>query len=413
MTYTSLPEPFRGALLAFATIILIMFIYCIIRMLDAGRRSAYLAWTCLMAVATFTLFQGMIMYQQEDLESFDVPVMILIPALIILFLYCVYMQYNIVLWQRSNITAMSVNEAFDRLPAGLAYYTAGGVPILVNEAMQELSRNIFGGPVTDAHEFWKNLKSHDIEGAAGDDESAIVRAGDKIYSIRQRALHISGIEVYELTGADISKEYGLTRELEEKRDRARVLNIRLKALMETLEYVSMNRELLKLKTALHDNIGQSILIAKRYLYAADSVDKKRMLEFWQDNVRHLINDEPEDWELPYYVISKEADLMGIRLNIIGELPKERELIPIVDTAVSAQISNTLKHTNGNEITISVSETGDEYILSLKNDGEATEGRAEPKGGLENLRRKLEEAGGRMEIISSPDFILKITLPKGI
>ena len=286
---------------------------------------------------------------------------------------------------------MSVNEAFDRLPAGLAYYTAGGVPILVNEAMQELSRNIFGGPVTDAHEFWKNLKSHDIEGAAGDDESAIVRAGDKIYSIRQRALHISGIEVYELTGADISKEYGLTRELEEKRDRARVLNIRLKALMETLEYVSMNRELLKLKTALHDNIGQSILIAKRYLYAP----------------------EPEDWELPYYVISKEADFMGIRLNIIGELPKERELIPIVDTAVSAQISNTLKHTNGNEITISVSETGDEYILSLKNDGEATGGRAEPKGGLENLRRKLEEAGGRMEIISSPDFILKITLPKGI
>ena len=152
-----------------------------------------------------------------------------------------------------------------------------------------------------------------------------------------------------------------------------------------------------LKTALHDNIGQSILIAKRYLYAPDSVDKKRMLEFWQDNVRHLIYDEPEERELPYYVISKEADLMGIRLNIIGELPKEGELIPIVDAAVSAQISNTLKHTNGSEITIAVSETGDEYILSLKNDGEAPGGRIEPKGGLENLRRKVEGAGGRRAI----------------
>ena len=80
----------------------------------------------------------------------------------------------------------------------------------------------------------------------------------------------------------------------------------------------------KLKTSLHDNIGQNILIAKRYLYAPDSVDKKRMLEFWKDNVRHLVNDEPEEWELPYYVISKEADLLGIRLNIIGELPRERD-----------------------------------------------------------------------------------------
>ena len=96
--------------------------------------------------------------------------------------------------------------------------------------------------------------------------------------------------------------------------------------METIEYVSMNRELLKLKTALHDNIGQSILIAKRYLYSPDSVDKKRMLEFWQDNARHLVNDEPEEWELPYYVISKEADRLGIRLKILGELPKEQELI---------------------------------------------------------------------------------------
>ncbi len=412
MTYTLLPEPYRGLLLAAATLILILFIYCIIRMLDAGRKNVLLLITCILAAAAFFLYQKMIRYQQEDAPSFDVPVAVLIAAWMVFFVYLIYMLYNIVAWQRTNISAMSVKEAFDRLPAGLAYYTRSGVPIMVNEAMQEISRSILGEPVTDAARFWEEIRSHNTEDPVRDEDSAIVRAGDKICSIKKRAVRVSGADVFELTATDISREYELMQDLEKKRDRARVLNSRLKALMETLEYVSMNRELLKLKTALHDNIGQSILLAKRYLYAPESVDKKRMLEFWQDNVAHLINDEPEEWELPYYVISKEADLMGIKLNIIGELPKEREFIPVVDAAVSTQVGNTLKHTNGTEVTISVSDQTDHYVIRLSNDGEAPKGEIEPQGGLRNLRRKTEDAGGAMEIIYTPELVIRITLPKG-
>ena len=413
MTYTMLPEIERGYLLAFATLILIMFIYCIIRLLDAGRRNAYLICTCLMAAVAFSLYQGMIMYQQEDASSFDVPVWLLIFAFVVLFLYCGYIQHNIVVWQRTNISGLSVKEAFDKLPAGLAYYTQSGVPVMVNEAMQELARRIVGESITDAIAFWEKIKVLDLEDTARDDESVIVRTTDDgIYSIRRREARISGTKVYELIASDISREYELTRELEAKQHKARVLNTRLKALMETIEYVSMNRELLKLKTALHDNIGQSILIAKRYLYAPDSVDKKRMLEFWQDNVRHLVSDEPEEWELPYYVITKEADLMGIKLSIIGELPKERELIPVIDAAVSTQVGNTLKHTNGTQVTITVEDDGDKYRLSLKNDGTALQDGIQIHGGLENLRSDVEDAGGSMEIVHTPDFVLKITLPKG-
>ncbi|MCR4740930.1 MAG: hypothetical protein K5886_11820 [Lachnospiraceae bacterium] len=413
MTYTTLPEPARGCLLAFATLILIMFIYCIIRMLDAGRRNIYLVCTCVMSALAFSLYQGMVMYQQEDLASFDVPVWMIITVLVILLMYCAYIQYNIVVWQRSNITGMSVKEAFDRLPAGLAYYTESGVPVMVNETMQEISRSISGEGVRDACAFWERIKTCDRGDVSKDADSAIVRIKDnRIFSIRRRSVTAGGARVYELIASDISREYELTNELEIKRDRARVLNTRLKALMETIEYVSMNRELLKLKTALHDNIGQSILIAKRYLFAPDSVDKKRMLEFWQDNARHLVNDEPEEWELPYYVISKEADLMGIKLNIIGELPGERELIPVVDAAVSAQVSNTLKHTNGTQVTIEVADKGTGYCLSLKNDGEMPDGEIEPRGGLKNLQSEIRAVNGSMEIIYSPEFILKITLPKG-
>ncbi|MCR5302568.1 MAG: hypothetical protein K6E49_09050 [Lachnospiraceae bacterium] len=413
MTYTSLSEIERGYLLVFATLVLIIYIYCIIRMLDAGRRNMQFVCTCLIAAVAFGLYQGMIMYQQEDLDMFDVPVFVLVAAYIGFLLFGAYMLYSIVAWQRANISSMSVKEAFDRLPAGLAYYTPSGVPVLVNETMQQLSRDISGETVTDANAFWEKIKAYGGEGAIKDDNSAIVNIGDNgIYNVMRRQVSINGTDMYELTASEIGTEFKLTRELEAKREKARVLNSRLKALMGTIEYVSMNRELLKLKTALHDNIGQSILIAKRYLHSPGSVDRKRMLEFWQDNVDHLTNDEPEEWELPYYVISQEADRLGINLSIIGELPKDRRLIPIVDAAVSAQVGNTLKHTNGTTVTIAVSDKANEYLIVLTDDGEAAGIEAEPLGGLANLRREVENAGGKMEIEQSPDFALRITLPKG-
>lgn len=413
MTYTNLPELQRGYLLAFATVVLIVLIYCIIRMLDSGRRSAYLICTCVIALAALALYQRMIRYQQEDSASFDIPVWGLVTVFVIFLLYGFFAQYNIDVWQRTNITGMSVKEAIDKLPTGLAYYTESGVPVMVNETMHEISCRITGESITDAAAFWEKIRSARIEETAGNNDSVLVRDTEsRVYSIGHQEAYIGGVRLSELIASDISKEYALMHELEAKRDRARVLNARLKALMKTIEYVSMNRELLKMKTALHDNIGQSMLIAKRYLYAPDSVDKKRMLEFWQDNVKHLMNDEPEEWELPYYVISKESDIMGIKLNVIGELPKERELIPVVDAAISAQISNTLKHTHGTQVMIAVTDTGDSYCLSLTNDGELPHGEIELRGGLGNLRNEIEAAGGSMEIVYSPDFALKITLPKG-
>ncbi|MCR5501476.1 MAG: hypothetical protein K6F53_00545 [Lachnospiraceae bacterium] len=216
---------------------------------------------------------------------------------------------------------------------------------------------------------------------------------------------------YEVIAVDISSEYRLSEELDEKRNRARILNSRLKALMGTIEYVTMNRELLQLKIALHDNIGQSILIAKRYLYSPDSVDVERMIDFWQDNIRHLVSDKPEEWELPYYVISKEANMLGIKLRILGELPEEQELIPVVDEAISVHIGNTLKHADSDEVTVYVTENEAEYVISLKNGDHREAGEVSEKGGLKNLRNEVERVGGSMEIVTKPVFELRITLPR--
>ncbi|MCR4584824.1 MAG: hypothetical protein K5686_03790 [Lachnospiraceae bacterium] len=406
--FRSLPEVSGGIMLMFVTLILFMYIWQFIRIISLGKGKLSLLLSGVPLVISYVLFQLMTKIQwDEPVPPIPMPTVGLCLGLILLAAFSLWIHIETNRWQERHISAMSVKEAFDRLPAGLLFYVESGVPLMVNEMMHSVSRDISGMPLRDGEAFYKMLKE---KGQETGDQIMVRGESGKVYSIKKSRLLIKGAEVAELTAVDISREYELTEELKKKQDKVRLLNNRLKALLASVEYVSMNRELLQLKTALHDNIGQSILIARRYLSAPGSVDKKRMLDFWGENIKHLVNDEPEEWELPYYVISKEADRLGIKLNIIGELPDEQELIPVVDAAISVHIGNTLKHADGRVATVSVQREAGRIELCFTNDGKQPEEEIVEMGGLLNLRKEVESVGGSMELISRPAFELKISLP---
>lgn len=420
MRFLALPELAKGLVTMTASGVFVINIYGLLWIFRCRSRRKETAFAVhaflavIMTLASFVLAQILTMVLQRDLVlPFDIPLLPILVLTAIPFIFVIYLYIRIAKWQKEHLTAVSVKEAFDRLPMGLMIYTRDGIPIMINEAMDSFARELTGEPLTDAMAFRKQLGSMTTTGKdiqSGD--PAVVRSKNgRVLSLIRNPIDAGKRGMYELTAVDITREYEMTAELEKRRDLARVLNSRLKALLGTIEYVTMNRELLQLKTALHDNIGQSILIAKRYLYSPGSVDKERMLEFWKDNIRHLTNDEPEEWELPYYVISKEADLLGIRLVIIGELPHEQNLIPIVDAAISIHIGNILKHANGTEAVIEVKENAEEILLTFTNDGKAPEGVITEKGGLLNLRSMVEDAGGSMEVRSDPAFSMRLSFPK--
>ena len=412
MTFSLLPEISRGCLLILMTGILLLHLYGLVTILYTGSNKRQLLFSAIMTAISFIFFQGMIMYQQGDLKAFDIPVYILVIAMIILLYNALYLQYSNFRWKKDNISNMSIKEAFDSIPAGIAYATGDGLPIMVNEKMRSLSYELFGRSVTDLNAFWDEIHNNPENVEEPDGSNIKVKEiSGKTYSIRRNLINVNDTDVVEVIAIDVSKEYSLLAKLSRKRDQLRIQNIRLKSIMETIEYITMNRELLKLKTRLHDNIGQSILIARRFLVSPERVDKSQMLKFWGDNIRHLIDDAPQEWELPYYVITKEADSMGINLNIVGSLPVEKELIPVVDTVISVMVGNTLKHTDKRNVTINTEEYKDHYAISLTDHSQGAGEKIVEKGGLKNLRQEVETIGGTMEVIGAPEFVMNINLPK--
>lgn len=412
MNYAGLPYHIKGLFLTITAIILFLFLYLMVRNIGLKRKKGTILLSAFFVFLTYGIQEALSMQLSGDM-NIDFPFPILILVLVSLVVIFFIGHRRLLKWQNSHISALSIKEALDKVPTGICYCVSGGIPIMTNNAMNKISTDLYGRQFYDGNAFWDMLGRYEDPNVIRSGERPIIMSpSGRIYSFKRNVLDFRGNKVTEITAVDVTREYDLTRQLEDHRNKAKSINNRLKALLETIEYVTMNREMLQLKSALHDNIGQSILIAKRYLLVPGSVDRNEMLTFWKTNICHLLNETPEEWELPYYVISKEAVNLGIELQIVGDLPTERNLIPAVDSAISVQVGNTLRHADGKKVFINIEAQGSEYVLTFKNDGRQPEGKVTERGGLKNLRLEIEAVGGSMRIESVPEFVLEIKLPKG-
>jgi glucose-6-phosphate-specific signal transduction histidine kinase len=61
--------------------------------------------------------------------------------------------------------------------------------------------------------------------------------------------------------------------------------------------------------------------------------------------------------------------------------------------------------------IRIESAQDAYIAVITNNGAQPSGEITEGGGLSSLRRKVEDAGGGMKIVSRPEYRLILTIPR--
>jgi len=413
--FTHLAGPWQVVLCLIGLLAVFLYVYALLRDHELGRKKMILP-DALLLLVSFAHVQIMIRsvivkpFYPEGRILLTVPVIV---TCVVLVSVAVLLLRRIGEWSRTHISAMSVKEAFDRLPAGLCYYLPGGLIKLVNRTMDALCLEALGAPLMDPEGFRRVLESGSLPVSLRGGDTPMLRFGDgRVYSFAHRVLDTELGPVHELLAMDVSDDYALNRELEEKQARAKELNVRLKALLGSIEYLTMSRELMQLKTELHDALGQSLLLGKRFLLDPGSTDASAVRAAWLNNLNLLENSSPESWQEPYFLQKKQAEDLGVRLEIRGELPAESRLIPVMETALRVHTTNVLRHAGGSRATVECVREGEDWLITLSNDGMAPPGPVREGGGLGNLRSRVEALGGSMEIESTPVFRLKLRLPAG-
>lgn len=321
-----------------------------------------------------------------------------------LFLTALSLIASFTLWHkgRQQLSPISVKESCDHLPSALCFAWENGLPCLKNLKMDELSHQLTGEALLNADVFWKMVEPQPI----------VTLENGQTWSFERVRLGMSGKTVYQITGTNITKEAQLKQELEKDNLRLKAMNRRLRQYGQDVQDATREKEILRAKTRVHDQIGHALL-QTRQLLAGTQGDTESVCAAWRQNVRLLLGKYSDEQCVDTFEqLTRAANAIGVTIERRGVFPAgDTDSTQLVETAAHECLTNLVRHAGGTRLEIIGKKTASGWRFSYLNDGNVPAGPIVEGSGLAALRAQTEAAGGAMEVFHAPRFMLVLTLPE--
>lgn len=319
-------------------------------------------------------------------------------------------------WIRHHINMMSIKEGSDKLPMGLCCYYESGRTLLVNYTMGELCRIITGEALLNAHTFKAKLISGYLENGCTKIDSGsdvIISLPDgRAYTFSFRSYMLEKREIFEMVAVDVTDRFELIEHIEASNNEINRVNARLEDYGKTITDIIREREMLTAKVAIHDSLGKALIAAKRYVaFGDDAINIDALRALWVNSVALLSREaEYKDDNDSFDDLYDAAEIMGLKLSLKSEIKLEnRTLKRMIMIGARECITNAAKHGKATELNILVKATKTGALVEYTNNGEAPTAEINMGGGLSSLERTINALGGQMEIVSTPEFVLRLSL----
>ena len=308
------------------------------------------------------------------------------------------------LWHKSRrqLSPVSIKESCDHLPSALCFAGENGLPCLKNLKMDELSHLLTGGALLNANVFWETIESQPI----------VTLENGQTWSFDRVRMEMNGKIVYQITGTNITEEARLQRELEEDNLRLKAMNRRLRQYGQDVQEATREKEILRAKTRVHDEIGHALLQTRQFLSGTQG-DAESVCAAWRQNIRLLLGKYADEQRTDAFEqLARAAQAIGVTIARSGAFPQEgTESAQLVEAAAHECLTNLVRHAGGTRLEIISEKTASGWRVRYLNDGAVPSGPIVEGSGLTALRARTEAAGGAMEIVHAPRFEMTLTLPE--
>ena len=307
------------------------------------------------------------------------------------------------LWHKSRrqLSPISIKESVDHLPCALCFAWENGQPFLKNLKMDELSHLITGEALLNANDFWKTVEPQPI----------VTLENGQTWNFERVQMEASGRTVYQISGTNITEEARLRRELEEDNLRLNAMNRRLRQYGQDVQEATREKEILRAKTRVHDQIGHALLQTRQFLSGTQG-DTESVCAAWRQNVRLLLGKyADEQCADAFEQLSRTAQAIGVTIERSGVFPEDgTEAAQLAEAAAHECLTNLVRHAGGTRLEIIGEKTESGWRIRYLNDGKAPSGPIVEGSGLTALRARTEAACGAMETAHEPRFQLTLILP---
>ena len=307
------------------------------------------------------------------------------------------------LWHKSRrqLSPISIKESVDHLPCALCFAWENGQPFLKNLKMDELSHLITGEALLNANDFWKTMELQPI----------VTLENGQTWNFERVQMEASGRTVYQISGTNITEEAQLQWELEEDNLRLKAMNRRLRQYGQDVQAATREKEILRAKTRVHDQIGHALLQTRQFLSDTQG-DAESVCTAWRQNVRLLLGKYAEEArEDSFEQLARAAQAIGVAIARVGAFPEDgTENAHLAETAAHECLTNLVRHAGGTRLEIIGEKTASGWRVRYLNDGSTPTGPIVEGSGLSSLRAQVEAAGGEMVVEHAPRFALTLILP---
>ena len=359
------------------------------------RHKLFAAFSAMHVITCYFMVQQMI----EAVKNGSLTSGIFLPLAVISIITGVMITIMYI-WRTRNVSILSIKEGIDALSDGLCYYYRDGRVKLVNPAMNMIAKDLIGQSVTDGRV---------LQDAVAACKDKIIRTNDgSIYRMISSEKDFLREPVIELIASDITDEYELREKLRERKSYLEGQRRRLMEVNDSITDLTIEKEILRTKIGIHDDLGKTLVTIRSYF--AGTTSKEKLLSVFDRGISLMDSPGTGKRRDDYAAVLKAAADVGINVIINGQLPAGGYDAYVVSAAMRECITNTLRHANGDELTIDVtSNKHGETTVTFTNNGKPPEGEIKETGGLSYLRGIAVQRGADMTIESTPRFVLKLTL----
>ena len=302
----------------------------------------------------------------------------------------------------------AIKESFDRLPTAVCFFDHAGGIVLCNRQMYRLSQYLLNSNMQYLGEVEQALSNPPAGVVPLSTAEDTYRFPDNaVWRFERAAVTDRYGETYlQLTAADVTKLHqGLLQLADDNRRLAQDAE-KLRQLSENVEAVAREKEQLAAKSAMHDSLAACITVTKQFLAGdLDGVDAAVILREWEKSIafRDAVLLPAKEKLLD------SARSSGVTVRFNGGQPTGRSA-ELVYIAMQVCLNNAIQYAQATELTASLWNIGDYCNVVIHNNGKPPEGPITEGGGLTNLRRRVERAGGTMTVQSTPEFALVLRIP---
>ena len=223
----------------------------------------------------------------------------------------------------------------------------------------------------------------------------------------------AGVRYTQITAADVTELIRKQNQLKAENAKLAEANERLRRLLVQMPEIIREEETLAMKLRVHDDIGHSILAARRVLLQnTDQKELRANAALWEQSISVLYRSSQITAQSePLEAAKKRAEELGVSVLLTGNEPQRQWIRALSALAICECAANCVRHADGTELYVCFWQKPGCMEVALTNNGAVPKEKITEGGGLSMLRQRIEEAGGKVEVWSSPRFKLIISLPE--